>query len=616
MSEKHSFQAEVRQLLDIVIHSLYTDKEIFVRELVSNASDALEKLRHTQLTEKDVFDGSLPLEINITTDETAKTITIADYGIGMTREELVENLGTIAHSGTKQFIKALQESGQKNAGVIGQFGVGFYSAFMVAKAVRVYTHSWRESGEHLCWTSDGATGYEIEETPGQRRGCKIVIELKDDCEEFAKKERVRGILTRYSNFVPFPINLNGERINTVEAIWMKPKSEVTAEQYAEFYKFIGHDVDEPRYTMHFSADAPLAINALLFAPKENRELPGMGMLDPGVSLYCRKVLIDDSPKQLLPEWLRFLRGVVDSEDLPLNISRETMQDSALVQKLNRVIAKRFLKFLDGEAGKDAAAYAEFYGKFSRFLKEGICTDFEHREALGKLLRFESSAEEPGKQIGFADYVARMKDGQEAIYYLVGDSREAIESGPYIEAFKARGLEVLYLLEPIDQYVAASAGDFDGKKLEAADAADLDLSKFEPAPDAAEGEPLGADEVNALCGWLKESLGESVGAVRPGTRLVGSPAMALQPDGAMSPQLREMMKALGQGEAPAVKVDLEVNPRHGVIKGLAAAREASPEVASLAAQQILDNALLAAGLLDSPSALIKRGYAILEKALKG
>ncbi|MGY8689406.1 MAG: ATP-binding protein, partial [Verrucomicrobiales bacterium] len=282
----YAFQAEVQQLLDIVINSLYTDKEIFVRELVSNASDALEKMRRTQLTERDVFDDALPLEINITTDDTANTFTIADYGIGMTRDEVVENIGTIAHSGSKQFLKALTESDQKESNLIGKFGVGFYSSFMVSDDVKVYTHSWKEGTEDLCWASDGKTGYTIEEAPGQRRGCKIVIKLKEGFKEYAKEYRIKSILETYSSFVPFAINLNGERVNKIEALWLKNKNEVSDEDYSAFYKFIAHAHDEPAFRMHFSTDAPLSINALIFTPKENPEKMLSGPVDPGVSLYC------------------------------------------------------------------------------------------------------------------------------------------------------------------------------------------------------------------------------------------------------------------------------------------------------------------------------------------
>ena len=616
MSENASsqpFQAEVQQLLDIVIHSLYTDKEIFVRELVSNAADALEKLRHTQLTEKEIFEAEEPLEIRITTDEEANTITIADTGIGMTRDELVENLGTIAHSGSKKFMQALSESGQKESSLIGQFGVGFYSAFMVADDVRVYTHSWKNEGEHLVWASDGKTGYSIEEAPGQKRGSRIVVHLREDQKEFADKNRIKRILESYSSFVPFPILLDEERVNTVEALWRKPKNDITDEEYTEFYKFIGKAWDEPRYRMHFSADAPLEINALLFVPQENTELFGMGQMEAGVSLYCKNVLIDDNPEGLLPEWLRFLRGVIDSADLPLNISRESMQDSALVRKLNRVVTKRFLKFLDGEAKSDAEKYGAFYQKFSRFLKEGIATDHESKDSIAKLLRFESSMTENGELTSLEDYLTRAKEEQDSIYYLIGDNRAAIEAGPYLEAFQARGLEVLFLTEPIDDYVVRSLANYQEKKLVSADRADLDLGES-ATPE--EGEPLADDRIEGLCAFIKEEIGEErVEKVEAGSRLVGSPAAALNPDEMMSAQMRMMMQAMNPDEpAPPVKVQLEINPRHDIVKKLDAARESDPDLAKLVVAQLFDNALLAAGLLDDKKSLISRGYDLMNQAL--
>lgn len=607
--ERHEFQAEIKQLLDIVVHSLYTDKEIFIRELVSNASDALEKLRHLQLTEKEVFDDGLELEINITTDDTANTITIQDFGVGMTGEELVENLGTIAHSGSKQFLEALKEGGDKNANLIGQFGVGFYSAFMVAKQVKVYTRSWHMEGTGHCWTSDGSGSYEIEEAEGQRRGTKVVIELKDEDKEFSTADRVKTILRHYSSFVPFPVNLNGEKINTVQPLWQRSKNEITDEEYTEFYKFQANAFDDPRYRLHFSADAPLAINALLFVPTSNIEQFGMGRSDPAVALYCRKVLIDAHPKGLLPEWLRFLRGVVDSEDLPLNISRETMQDNSLVEKLNRVITGRFLRFLDEEAKKRTEGYLEFYKEFSVFLKEGAATDYTNREKLSKLLRFESSLTEKGTLTSFEDYVSRMKEDQKEIYYLIGPNRAALESGPYLEAFKARNLEVLFLYETVDDFVMNNLGEFDGKKLVAIDQSEVELEDA-PAPT---GESLDEDATKKLCLWIRDQLGDRVAEVSGSTRLVDSPAMALNADKMMSAQMRRMMQAMNRDEEAPLKVNLEINPRHALIRQLAEVSEAKPELAGMIAEQILDNALISAGLLEDARPMVERIYKILETA---
>ena len=605
--QKFEFQAEIKQLLDIVIHSLYTEKEIFVRELVSNASDALEKLRHTQITEKEIFDDKAELEIVVTTDDKTKTLTIEDFGIGMTRAELVENLGTIAHSGSKQFLKAMGEGGAKNSNLIGQFGVGFYSAFMVAKSVKVYSKSWRTAEPGHVWSSDGSGSYEIDEAADLRRGSKIVIELKDDCGDYAQDWKIKEILERYSAFVSFPIKLNGKHINTVQALWLRSKNEIKDEEYTEFFKFQAHAHDEPRLRLHFSADAPLAINALLFVPKDNTEKFGMSRLEASVSLYCRKVLIDAKPKDLLPEWLRFMKGVIDSEDLPLNISRETMQDRSLIEKLNKVVTKRFLKFLFEEAEARPDTFNEFYSEFGIFLKEGAAMDYTHKEQLTKLLRFESSLTDKGKTTSLADYVTRMGAEQKEIYYLVGPNRAALETGPYLEGFKARNLEVIFCYEAVDEYVMSNVREFDGKKLTAADHADVKLSDL-PKPEGA----LSEDDTKTLTAWLKETLGARVEEVKASDRLVDSPALAVNADKFMSPQMRRMMKAMKKdGADEPVKVTLEINPRSVVMKRLFDTHTASPEKAKLVAEQILDNSLISAGLLDDATPMVARLYKLLE-----
>jgi TNF receptor-associated protein 1 len=610
--ENHTFQAEVRQLLDIVIHSLYTDKEIFIRELVSNASDSLEKLRHFELSGEAIHDDKLPLEINITTDDTAGTITIQDYGIGMTHDELVDNIGTIAKSGSKAFaaaIKEAKEAGGDPANLIGQFGVGFYSAFMAAAEVRVYTRSWKGDGEDLVWVSDGQGEYRIERTEDtQRRGAKIVVKLQEDAKEFSQKSRVEEILKRYSSFVQFPINLNGERVNTMDALWLRSKNEIKEEEYTEFYKFQANAFDEPRHTLHFAADAPLAINALLFTPKENIERFGFGRMEPGVSLYCKKVLIDDKPEGLLPEWLRFARGVVDSADLPLNISRESMQDSALVQKLNKILTGRFIKHLANEAKKDADAYKEFYEQFGIYIKEGITTDFTNREKLAKLLRYESSLTEAGTQTSLEDYVSRMKEEQKEIYFLYAPSRESIESGPYLEAFTSRNLEVLFTYEPIDEFVMNHLNEFDGKKLVSADSSDVELGDEAPSKE----EKLNKEEQEALTSWLKETLGEKVTEVATSKRLVGSPAAALNSDKMMTPSMRRIMKAMNQDTGAPSAVRLEINPAHDLMAKLNGLRESNPDLAKLVAEQIYDNSMIAAGFVEDPRSMVSRIYDLLGK----
>jgi TNF receptor-associated protein 1 len=399
---------------------------------------------------------------------------------------------------------------------------------------------------------------------------------------------VREILRRYSSFVPFPINLNGEKVNTVQALWLRGKNEIKDEEYEEFYKFQANAFDAPRYRHHFSADAPLAINALLFVPQDNPERWGFGRVDPAVALYCRKILIDASPKDLLPEWLRFLKGVVDSEDLPLNISRETLQDRTLVEKLNRIVTGRFLKFLEDEARHRPDGYKEFFRTFGIFLKEGAAIDFTHREALARLLRFESSVTAKGDLTSLEEYSSRVKDGQKEVYYLAGPNRETIESSPYFEAFKLRGLEVLFLYDAVDEFVMGHLREFDGRKFVAGDSPDLKLDDVPPPPSE---KALSEDDTKALCAWLKEVLGDRVTEVVGSDRLVDSPVMALNTD-LLGGHMRRMMRAMDREAGRDVKVKLEVNPRHAVVVGLDGLRRNQPDFAKLVAEQVLDNALVA------------------------
>lgn len=610
-STSHEFQAETKQVLDIVVNSLYKDKEIFVRELVSNASDALEKLRRTQLTEKEVFDENLGLEINISTDDTSNSLTIQDFGVGMEKDELVSNLGTIAHSGSKEFLEALKSDGEKNDSLIGKFGVGFYSVFMVADKVQVYTRTWKMDGAGYCWESDGDGSYEITDAEGQRRGTKLVISLKKDFSEFAKEDRIREIIRKYSAFVQFPISLNGEKVNTVDAIWMRSKNEIKDEEYEEFYKFQSNEYDSPLMRMHFSADAPLEINSLLFVPQKNFEKMGMFRNENKVALHCRKVLIDPEPKGLFPEWLRFLRGVVDSSDIPLNVSREVMQDSELLKKLNQVLTKRFLRFLNEQAKKEEEKYLEFWNEFGILLKEGAATDFTYKDDLAKLLRFETTAKDAGTLTGFDEYLDRMTADQKEILFLFGKSRESIEAGPYLEATKARGIEVLLLTEPVDEYVMQTVREYKDKKIISADSDELKLEKLEKND---QGESLSDKQIKSLCKWLKETLSERVSEVEVGDRLIDSPVCVVGGDSMGGASARRVMKMMQGSDAllPSPKVKLEINPRNSIIRGLDHLKEKDSPTADLVAHQLLDNAMAAANLLDDPREMIARSYQALEK----
>ena len=607
-TEKHEFQAEIAQLLEIVIHSLYTEKEIFVRELISNAADANEKLQFLQQTAgTDIFEPDRALGIHVATDDTAKTITITDTGIGMTQAELIENLGTIAHSGSKAFLEQIKQN-KGDARLIGQFGVGFYAAFMVADTVTVHTRSYRPDAQGYTWTSDGKTGYEITPADQLERGTKIVLHLRDS--EFASAYRIEEVIKKYSNFVSFPIELNGKPVNTIQPLWTKNRSEITEEDYTEFYKYIGHDMEGPHYKLHFSADAPLSIKAILFVPERSTELMTMSRQEGEVHLYCKRVLITPKAKGLFPEWLRFLKGVVDSEDLPLNISRETMQDSALLRKINEVLTKRVLKWLEEEA-KDTDKYAKFFAQHGHCLKEGVATDWSHKEGIAKLLRFKSSHTEGESTTSLADYVSRMPEAQKEIYFLHAPDREAAEASPDFEAFRAKSWEVLFLEDPRDEFVLEHLHSFDGKNLVSTAKADIKVDRPHDTPTS-----LSKEQVEGLVSFLKDTFGERVADVRASERLVGSPASVREADGGMNANMRRMMKMMGKEDAAglAPKPEFELNPDHAIIAGVEHLRHSDEALARQVANQLLDNAMVAAGLIEDPRVVLGRLNQLLEKLL--
>jgi TNF receptor-associated protein 1 len=610
-SETHEFQAEIAQLLEIVIHSLYTDKEIFVRELVSNAADANEKLQFLRQTASTaIFEPDVAPAIHVTTDDKAKTVTIADTGVGMTQAELIENLGTIAHSGSKAFLEQIKKQ-KADAHLIGQFGVGFYSAFMVASQVTVYTRSYRPEEQGWIWKSDGKRGYEMEPAEDLPRGTRIVLQLSENESDFSQEYRIEQIIKRYSNFVPVPVELNGKVVNTVQPIWTKSRSEITAEEYNEFYKYLAHDSETPRYRLHFNADAPLAIRAVLFTPEKNSELVTLSRQEGEVHLYCKRVLITPKAKGLLPEWLRFLKGVVDSEDLPLNISRETMQDSALLRKINEVLTKRILKWLEEEASQDPEKFHAFFVQHGHCLKEGVATDWSHREAIAKLIRFSSSFTEQGKSTSLADYISRMPEDQKEIYYLSAPDRDTALSSPDYEVFKKKGWEVLFLEDPRDEFVLEHLHAFDGKQLVAASRADV---KLERSPEQLP--KLDADQLSALTLFLKEALADRVGVVRASERLVDSPVSVRESEGALSPSMRRMMKLMGKEDAApsAEKPDFEINPDHPIICKLSSLAHTDSELAAQVSRQLFDNAMVAAGLVEDPRAMLGRLNQLLERLI--
>lgn len=651
--EDLEFKAETRQLLDIVTHSLYTDKEIFLRELVSNASDACEKLRHLQATNAvALIEPDVPLDIRIDIDEMSNTITIADSGLGMTREDMISNLGTIARSGSKQFLQELQQvqPGVSNAptaedpmgvdpikGIIGRFGVGFYSSFMVADRVEVRSRSALKEHENdvpKVWASDGTGKYQVGDLPADirlRRGTAVVLHLKDKCLQYSEESKIEDILKRYSNFVSFPIYLNGKRVNTQEAIWGKDPKEVKTEEYESFYRYITNALDTPFDVYHFRTDAPIEIKALFYIPSFHSEKYGMGRMEPGVSVYSRKILIERKSADILPDWMRFVKGVVDSEDLPLSISREKPQDSVLIAKLRSVLTRKFIAHLTGIARKNRKRYVEeFYEEYSFFIKEGICQDYEFQTTLAKLYYFESSKTPLMEVINFDEYIARMKPEQKDIYYLVAPSRETAINSPYLEAFEKVGVEVIFLYSAIDDFVMANLEKYQDRKLVAVEQKDIDLSTLAVDPDYEINEKPGhtmyesEEELSSeaqvdLCNWFRDTVGEDkVATCIITNRLTTFPAIMTDTEsGAMRRTMRLIDTSDGKRDSmPLAKQHVELNPKHPVIVGMNRLKSKEPALAKVMAQQIFDNCLVAAGLLDDSRTMLPRLNDILVCLAKG
>ncbi|XP_041459560.1 heat shock protein 75 kDa, mitochondrial-like [Lytechinus variegatus] len=619
--QEHEFQAETRMLLDIVAKSLYSENEVFIRELVSNASDALEKLRYLQLTQ-DNLERPGALEIHIATNQDKGTFAIQDTGVGMNKEEMVENLGTIARSGSKAFLKELQEKGGSSDGsIIGQFGVGFYSAFMVGDKVEVFSKSHQKDAKAWYWCSDGSGKYEMSEADGVMKGTKIVIHLKKDCWKFGMESDVKDILLKHSNFVGVPIFLNGTLINTTQALWTEEPRNITEQNHTEFYQYLTKNTyDTPRYTLHFKADAPLNIRSLFYVP--NRP-PAMWeysqQADSGVSLYSRKILIQHKAEKILPKWLRFVVGVVDSEDIPLNLSRELLQDSALIRKLRTVLTTRLVKFFTDQAKKDPAKYDEFTNEYSLFLREGIVSAQEQseKEEIARLLRYESSALPEGQKTSLIEYGERMKGGERNIYYICAPSRELAEGSPYFEAFRRKDREVIFCYDDYDEITMLQLREFDRKLLRSVESEMAgDESSEETSQENVEGS-LTTVEVDSLVQFLKGSLGAKVNDVKVTQRLGQYPAMITVAEmGAARHFLRTAMKNRTEAEKmQLLQPTLELNGSHPIIKKLFTLKTSDPDLAKMLAEQIYDNGMIAAGLVEDPRPMLNRFYAFMEKSLE-
>jgi len=625
--ETHSFQAEINQLLNLVINSLYSHKEIFLRELVSNASDALDKLRFRTITEPELLGDESTLEIRIIPNAEQGTLTIEDTGIGMTHDELVKNLGTIAHSGSREFLELLSQRGQKDVNLIGQFGVGFYSAYLVADRVEVVSRPAGKDSQAFRWISEAKGTFTVEPAQRTTRGTAVTLHLKPDQKEFLDEWRVRELITQYSDYVGHPIQLQvkketdvidartGEKstttafetVNKASALWQRSKSEITDEQYQEFYKHLTHDFEPPLAWTHFRTDGNQQFTSLLFVPKRKPfDMDGTARRR-GVRLFVKRVFIMDDCEELLPPWLRFVRGVVDSDDLPLNVSRELLQDSAVVRSIRKHVVKKTLDLLEKLSKDKAEDYLTLWKNFGAILKEGLASDGEHREKLGALVRYESSHQEGYTSL--ADYVSRMKEGQQAIYYVFGESRKALEGSPHLEALRKRGYEVLYLTDPVDEWAAQGLREFNGKPLVSALQADLKLQ--ETAEEKSQKEQH-AQGLKSLTERMKEVLKDAVSEVRVSDRLTDSPVCLVLPEGGSPAFLERLLREHGRGMPRARRI-LEVNPAHPVVEHLRKLheRDAKSERVTEWVELLHDQALLTEGSpLEDPNRFAKRMTALL------
>jgi molecular chaperone HtpG len=619
--QRMEFRTELKQLLDLIIHSLYTKKEIFLRELISNAADAIDKLRFEGLKNPELLEGNTDWQVRLIPDEKAGTLTVSDNGIGMSRESIVENLGTIARSGTRAFLDNLRQADVKQQPeLIGQFGVGFYSSFMVADRVTVVSRPAGPSGagESVKWESDGQGQFTVEPFEKPTRGTDVILHLREDSKEFLTSWRLRDVVKRYSDYIEHPIvavateendgksEQKEETLNSRQAIWLRPKNEVKPEEYNDFYRQISHDAEDPLKTIHVAAEGgAVEFRALLYLPKKR----GFDWLagpekKSSIDLYVRRVLIQHESQELAPPYLRFVRGVVDCLDLPLNVSRETLQHDPRLTRIRTNLVNRVVKTLEDLKSTDYDAYVAFYKEFSHYLKEGAAQDWSNRERLADLLLFESTKTKPGEYTTLSKYVETMPGEQKEIYYLVGENRELLENSPYLETFKARGQEVLLLTEPIDEFLVGSMHEYKGKSLRAADRGEVESDK-----ETEEKRKAATERFGPLLEALKTKLAEEVKEVRLSARLKESAAVLVADEGAMSAHMERLMQRLGRGEdvKPAKRI-LELNPDHPAVQALEEMRQRKPDDPRVDAygRLLYDQAVIAEGSrIKDPAAFAKR-----------
>ena len=610
--EQFSFKAETKQLLNILIHSLYKDREVFLRELLSNASDALNRMRFEMVTNQNVLDPQAELSIHIKTDKDARMLTIQDTGIGMTRDEIIENLGTIAQSGARKFIEATRDQKVDFSQVIGQFGVGFYSVFMVAEWVRVTSRSYRPEAEAVSWYATGEDNFEVGAAELSERGTRVEIKLKEEAAEFAEDFRLRNIIHKHSDYIGFPIYIGDGNapVNKQTSLWRTPRKDVTEEQYKEFYRQTTLDYEEHLLHIHMITDAPVQLYALLFIPgKAERGIFALRK-DDGLKLYSRNILIDEYNKDLLPEYLRFVQGVVDSEDLPLNISRETVQSSGLMPRLKKVLTNQVIKELETLAKNNAEKYQTFWQEFGGYLKQGIASTAADADNLKPLLRFKTNLNAEAWS-SLDDYISRLKGEDKLIYYIIGDDPKSVLRSPHLDYFGAQGTEVLLLTDPMDSFMLMGLHKY--KEYEFKNVAQAEVDTSNQAEEKDQAEKIPDADFNTLVERFKQVLGERVTGVRASNRLSQSVARLVDPDGTLNPELQRVYRMLGKDYEVPKKI-LELNPSHSILKNLLKL-ESGSELQIAIIEQIYDSALLVEGLHPDPSSMVSRVQQIMDAALR-
>jgi molecular chaperone HtpG len=613
--QTYEFKAEIQQLLNILVHSLYTDREIFLRELISNAADALNRLQFEMLTNRDVLDPEAEMAIRIEVDEEAKTVTVSDTGIGMSHDEIIQNLGTIAQSGAADFLRRLEkvEDQERPAlEMIGQFGVGFYSAFMVADQVRVVSRSYQPDAEACEWVSDGSASFRVGPAEKVERGTQVIVKLKEDATELASSWRLEQIVKKHSDFVTFPVYLGDRVVNRQKPLWRQSPREITAEEYEDFYRHLTLDPEKPLLVSHLVSDVPVDIRSVLYVP--GRRERGMLNLrtDFGLKLYAKGVMIQEYNKELLPNHLRFVEGIVESEDLPLNVSRETVQRNPAARRIQRALVGKLLKELETLAQEKPDDYRHFWDEFGVFVKEGVAADPSARDDLLSLLRFHSSKAEDDGLVSLAEYVARMASDQAAIYYLLGEGLESVAHSPHLDYFRTNDIEVLYLIDPIDNFMVLTLSEFEGKPVKNVDDATLDLPQREK--EAPEKTAIPEADFNRLVGRFVKVLGDKVTEVRESRVLRDNPCRLVSPESAPGRGVQRVYKLLDK-EFEVPKKILEINRGHPLMRNLIRLVTDRPDdpVIDSTIEQLFENQLLLEGIHPNPAAMIPRLQTLMEAA---